>query len=70
LTSKTGGPELTKLLDPEVFKQWLWSNEELKDFCAAEKLESHGPKEFLSARIERYLKTGKKWKKSSVKLSK
>lgn len=51
-------PNLTKAIDPEVFKEFYWDKKELMSFCSAYGLSSKGGKIDLSRRIELFLRTG------------
>lgn len=55
-------PKLNNKISVKDFKDFYWKKEELLEFCRLETLEKRGSKIELSDRIEKYLRTGEKFK--------
>jgi len=52
-------PELNKSISPDDFTAFYWLKEELTEFCRAVRIRASGSKNELSARILKFLESGK-----------
>ena len=62
-------PKLTNKLSAETFKDFYWMKKELTDFCIQQDLSIVGQKPEISERIFTFLKSGKKLKPTTVKIT-
>ncbi len=63
-------PKLDKKINIEDFRDFYWLKEELINFCRKEGLNKQGGKIELTARIEKYIITGRKETSANIKKQK